>query len=467
VELLISIVAFIFVIFVMILVHEVGHFASAKLVGVKVESFSIGFGPVLYRWKGRETEYRLSALPIGGYVKMLAENPDEGGPTGDPREFMSRTRLERFFILVAGPVLNILLAYLIWTGMLMVGEPKQEWLIQPPTADYIQPGGPADIAGIKQGDRIVSVNGERMDNWEDLYYVIATTPRDEMTVAVDRGGEIKAFKVKPVEDPIRGSGSIGIAPGFPAVISGLQPDSPAAKAGLQEGDQVISVGGKPVTSFNGIVDTVTARSRSIDALDALEGLWPALDSWHSLMRISSELDLEFVYRRGGEVGSAIVVPEYSPELGFRRVGIAQPPMPTVTVGMGPLEALAGGFDKVVTNSVRLYDVVAKLVTGKISTRAISGPVEIAAISGKAAEQGILSLLNIMAFISLNLGIINLLPLPILDGGSILILAIEGIARRDISLKTKEWIMRFGVFLLLLLMALVLFQDIDKLIMRMG
>jgi regulator of sigma E protease len=237
VEILISIVAFIFVIFVMILVHEFGHFIAAKLVGVKVETFSIGFGPALFKWRGAETEYRIASVPIGGYVKMLAENPDEGGPTGDPREFMSRTRLERFFILVTGPVLNVLLAFLIWTGMLMVGESKQAWLVAAPRADYVQPGGPADLAGIREGDLIVSVNGERMDNWEALYYVIATTPREQMQVGVERDGKFIEFNVTPQEDPVRGSGSIGLAPGFPATVHDVLPASPAAKAGLAEGDR--------------------------------------------------------------------------------------------------------------------------------------------------------------------------------------------------------------------------------------
>lgn len=465
-EILSSIIAFLFVIFVMILVHEFGHFIAARIVGVKVESFSIGFGPVLLRWRGKETEYRLSALPFGGYVKMLSENPDEG-VTGDPGEFMSRTRPERIFILLMGPALNILLAYLMWTGIMMIGEQKQEWLVRTPSADYVQPGGPADLAGMKQGDRIISVDGRQMATWEDLFYVIATTPREEMSIIAERGGENLEFQVKPVEDPMRGSGSIGVSPGFPPVVSGMLKGGPADQAGLREGDEVLAIGGRQVSSFNGIVDAVISRSRSIDTLNSIGDMWPALSGLRSLLEMSGALDLEFEYRRDGIVSTVRITPVYDAELGYRKVGISQPPMPVITVGVGPLEAMAGGFDRVLTNTVRLYDVVAKLVTGRLSTRAISGPVDIADISGRAAEQGIIPLLNLMAFISLNLGIINLLPLPVLDGGSILIFTIEGITRREISVTAKEWIMRIGVFLLLLIMALVLFQDIDKLIMRMG
>ena len=465
-EIISSIVVFLLVIFVMILVHEFGHFIAARMLGIGVEAFAIGFGPKLLSWQKGGTEYRLCVIPLGGYCKLIAENPDEG-VTGDPREFLSRNRLERFFVYFMGPALNLLLAFLIWTGVLMIGEEKQVWLTEAPRADYLQPTGPAELAGIKEGDLILAVNGQPMATWEDLYYQIALSPREEMVLTVGRDGERLDYTVQPVEDPIAGSGSIGISPGFPPTVYGLSAGGPAAEAGLLDGDQIVTVNGIPVHSFNAVVNVVTIRSRMLDALDRLRYTSPLLGGWVWQLHKAIDRDIDIVYERDGVTASAQIKPVFDPELGFRKIGIAQPPMPVVSVGVGFFDALAGAGGKMVDNTLRLYEVVSKMVTGRLGTRVISGPVEIATISGRTAEQGLIPLLNLMAFISLNLGVLNLLPLPVLDGGQIFIILIEGIIRRDISMKAKEWIMRIGVFLLLALMVLVIFQDIDKFIARLG
>lgn len=440
-DILISIIAFIFVIGVMVLVHEWGHYIAAKKIGVAVEAFSIGFGPKLFGWKRGETEYKISALPIGGYVKMLAENPDEGA-TGDPREFQSRKRWERFIILFMGPLLNILLAYLIWVGIFMIGEQKEVWLTQPPVVEYVTPDSPAQKAGLITGDKVLAVNGTPMRTWEQFIYQVATSPRETITLTVERGGRQVELTAEPSEDPTSGIGSIGVAPIYPPVIEGIAADMPAARAGLQEGDIVVSIDGAPVNSYYDVYDTVTNYTEGAPAL---------------VLGIT----------RGAETLQIPVTPVYDMGVSAWRIGISRPAMPKAAVSPGFFESFGAAAGRCVEMTANLYDVLVKMLSGKLSSKAISGPLEIAAISGRTAEQGLLPLLNLMAFISLNLGIVNLLPLPVLDGGQITILGIEGALRRDLSVKVKDWIMRVGVALLMLLMVFVVYQDIGKMISRMG
>lgn len=463
-EILVAVISFVFVIAVMILVHEWGHFIAAKKLGIKVEAFSIGFGPKLISWKRGETEYRISALPLGGYVKMLGENPDEE-PTDDPRAFTSKARWQRFIVLIMGPALNLLLAFLIWTVILMAGEQKDAWLLEPPRAEYVTPGGPAFNAGIQPGDLILSVNGQEVGNWEQLIYKVATNPREEITVAVERDGNILEISVQPMEDETNGIGTIALMPAYPAIISELTPEGPAKRVGLQEGDKVIAIDGVKVNSFFDIQDAVLRHDSAGYALKTLGRTSPLFAMWETMIDLTHRI--EFTVSRGEETLVFSISPEYDEQLGFKRIGISRPPMPTITVNRGPVEAISAAFEKCVTTTDRLFDILGRMLTGRLSSKAISGPVEIAAISGQAAAQGLIPLLNLMAFISLNLGIINLVPLPVLDGGQITLLAVEGIIRRDINMKVKEWIMRVGVFLLLLLMVLIITQDIGKLINRLG
>lgn len=457
-EFLISIVAFVFVIGVLILVHEFGHFIAARKVGVHVEQFAIGMGPKIFGWKRGETEYKLCALPIGGYVKMLAEDPDEGS-TGDPREFQSRNRWERFIILVMGATFNILLAYLIWVGIFIAGQQKMGWLTEQPVVEFIAPDGPAGQAGIKVGDRIVSIGNVPMENWEQLVYAIASSPRNPLTLTVERDGQQHVYVVVPDESPSNGTGDIGIGAGIPPVISGVVEGGPADRAGLQEGDRVVAINGKPASSFFDIAYEVRRISVRNMALAAVADVTPMLTAWRLMLDRTHTLEMEM--ERDGERFSVMVSPEFDPTTQTQRIGIAQPPTEMVTVRAGFFEAFGLAAQKSVQMVGQLYDVLGKLITGRLSTKALSGPVEIAVVSGQAAQQGIIPLLNLMAFISLNLGIVNLLPLPVLDGGHITVLAIEGILRRDLNTTVKEWIMRFGVVLLLSLMLFIVYQDIAK------
>ena len=463
-EILFSAIVFIFVIGIMVLVHEWGHFIAAKKIGVKVEAFSIGMGPVIFKWTKGETEYRISALPVGGYVKMLSENPDEG-VTGDPKEYQSRKRWERFIILFMGPALNIVLAFLIWTGIIIMGEQKEEWLTKPATVEYVSPGGPGDKAGLEPGDTITAINGTKMKDWETMMYFVATNPRNELTLTYSRDGQQFTAKATPFEDPQNGIGTLGVTPGYPSVIAGVAKGLPADEAGLQDGDKVLSINGVPSNTYYDLFDEISRNTKLAYALRSLSPLAPQINFSDKMLSSFHAVDLEV--KRGEEIFHVNVSPVLDKATGSIRIGITRPPMDMITVHVGILDAFGMAAGRCVDMTVRLYDVLAKMLTAKLSSKAISGPLEIASISGQAASQGIVPLLNLIAFISLNLGIVNLLPLPVLDGGQITVLAIEGLIRRDLNQKIKEWIMRVGVAMLLLLMLLVISQDVMKLIVRMG
>lgn len=421
----------------MVLVHEYGHFIAAKKIGVTVEEFSIGFGPKILGWKRGGTEYKWCLLPLGGYVKMLGENPDED-VKGDPGEYQSRSRWERFIILIMGPVFNVLLAYLIWVAMLSGGEQKFQYLLDEPVVGHVTAGMPADDAGIQVGDRVLSVNGEEMETWEDLIFKVATSPRESLEFLIDREGQELVFTMQPVEGQARGGGSVGLAPYFPPKIADVDEGSPAEEAGIRPGDMIVSLNSNPVTSFQSMGEILAGYEGSMGSMT-------------------------LVVEREGQRVDLSITPEFNEQTESYLIGITREPMAMAIVQYNFIESLGIAFERCVDMTVRLYQVVGKLFTGMLSTKAISGPIEIAAISGAAAQQGIMSLLGLMAFISLNLGIVNMLPLPVLDGGQILILGIEGAMRRDLSMKVKEWIMRVGIVLLLALMAFVIFQDIMKVV----
>jgi len=433
----ISLFYFVIVIGFMVLIHEFGHYAVAKLLGVRVEQFAIGFGKRLFGFRKGETDYRINALPFGGYVKMSGENPmDER--TGDPREFLSHSRWHRFLIAIAGPVMNILLAIVLLTGVYMVHYEHPAYLDQRAVVGWVEHGSPAEKQGVKPGDRIVQIDGVQDPTWAQVEVKQLLSANQPLSFAVQRNGEDITGSVVPVSVSNSGAGSAGWTPYEPVVIGDLELGMPAAKAGLKPGDKIISMDGKPVPSIQAMIDS---------------------------LQQSKDKPLQLTVERGGQTLAFTVAPlladtpgstEKHYRLGFRNS------YETKVTKLPFSEAFSHSLADNKRYSVILLQLVGKLVQHKASPKMFSGPIGIAQQTGEAAqEKGWTPLLGLCAAISLNLGIFNLLPIPIMDGGVILLLFIESVMRRDISLQIKERIYQAAFVFLILFAAMVIYNDIYK------
>ncbi|HYL67819.1 MAG TPA: RIP metalloprotease RseP [Candidatus Limnocylindria bacterium] len=421
---------------IMIFVHEWGHFIAAKLAGVRVEIFSLGFGMRVFGTKRGDTDYRISALPFGGYVRMAGDNPVEER-TGAPDEFLSKPRWVRVLIAVAGPAMNILLAVLIFWGLFWLrGIPIPTYLREPAVVAAV-PEASASTSNIQPGDRIVEVNGVKTPTWENaLTEAGKAKPGDSLSVTILRNGAQNTFvsKVPAKHDVFALVGYPAMAPVVDEVAIGF----PAEKAGLKPGDLVVSMNGKPVVTWPQLVDRV-----------------------HQ----SGGQPIQFVVRRNGtEIPLAIAPMQgMDPEGGsVWQIGVS----PRTKDDYERQGFVASSKDAAVAALLTMREikgVLAGLFTGKVSIRQLQGVVGIARESGRAAKSSPERLVELMAIISINLGILNLLPIPILDGGHVLLLAIEGLLRRDLSIAVKERFVQVGLVFLLGIFAFVMYSDILKLI----
>ena len=432
-----SIFYFILVIGFMVLIHEFGHYAVAKMLGVRVEQFALGFGKRLFGFRRGETDYRVNALPFGGYVKMSGENPMDQR-TGDPREFMSHSRWHRFLIAIAGPAMNILLAVLLLTGVYMVHYEHAAYLDQPAIVGWVGHGSPAEKAGVQRGDHIVQIDGVQNPTWEQVEIKQLLSANQPLGFTVLRGDKKIQGTVVPVPVTSAEAGSAGWVPDEPVIIGDLELNMPAIKAGLKEGDKIVSMDGQPVRYIQGMID--------------------------SLQQTKSK-PIQLVVDRSGQMLSFNVTPVLAdtPDAGEKhyRLGFKNSFQTTVTRLSMP-EALEHSLSDNKRYSAILLQLVGRLVQRKASLKTVSGPIGIAQQAGEAAqEKGWLPLLALCAAISLNLGIFNLLPIPIMDGGVILLLFIEGLMRRDISLSIKERIYQAAFVFLVLFAAMVIYNDLAK------
>lgn len=428
-----SLVAFVFVLGVMIFIHELGHYLVAKFLGIRVEVFSLGFGTRLIGFRKGDTDYRISLIPLGGYVKMAGENYDEE-LTGSEDEFLARPKLHRFAVAVAGPVMNIALALVLVAVTLMWGFPVPSYLREPALIGKVEADSPAANVGIHYKDTIVSVEGEKTPTWQDAELKIRTSPNQQIQVQVLRNGQLLTKTLVAGSTNSGEVGDIGVRPYVPFKVAEVQPDTPAARAGLQPGDEILRVsdGEKVVISSYDFTPFFASH--------AGKPLLFTIERDHNLIQKTIEpVEMN----------------------GRARIGIAIAPIPVHIEKYGFARAVSRSVERNYQLTALLFDVLGKLVTGKASIRTLSGPIEIARFSGTVAAQGMIPLLSFMAFVSLQLGIFNLFPIPILDGGVITLLAIEGLMGRDLSLRVKERIFQVGFIFLIVLMGIVIINDLYK------
>jgi regulator of sigma E protease len=425
-----TLVAFFFVLGVLIFVHELGHYMMAKRLGVRVLTFSLGFGPKLLKFRRGDTEYCISAIPLGGYVKMAGENPDDPR-SGRPDEFLSKTKWERFQILIMGPAMNIALAVVVMAAVLMQGAEVPLYQDQPPVVGAVTPGSPAEAVGIRDGDRILTVAGEATDTWEDFFLAIGTRANRDVAITVLRDGRTIPLTVRPNPQTRFELGEIGVLPNVNPSVKSVNPGDPADRAGVKAGDQVLAVNGERMVIGRQLAEAISRNAGH---------------------------PVDLTIRRDGRDQHITVTPEKRGDRGLIGIQIGEA---TRTFKPGPLEAIALSVRRNIEFSGLIFKTIGGLFVGETSPRQLMGPVAIAQLSGESAQLGWIALLTLMASISLNLGLLNLLPIPVLDGGHIFIMALEGVARRDFSVKVKEKMLLAGFVALMMLMVAVIYNDLTR------
>jgi regulator of sigma E protease len=514
-----TVIGFIFVIGILVFIHELGHFLFAKKAGIRVEKFSLGFGKRLFGFRRGETEYLVSLLPLGGYVKMfgeggeggfIIERVDEGSPSelagfkcGDkikhiegldisqydswsllrkkleehsgrkykitveredetlsaevtpesfvgaqiyaereyPRSFSKKSIADRLKVVIAGPSMNLIFPFIVMPIVFMIGISVPKYLEDIPKIGYIAPSSVAEKAGLLAGDTILKINGKEIRSWREVNVEIGMHPGDTIELSVERDGVTRTLRVQIPQTPA-GVESIGIALPLDAKVGTVMPNSPAQTSGLKPGDRILSINGTPVENWYQMASLIQENP-------------------------NREVTLKIV--RGSDILTVSITPKPLQEEGKGAIGIT-PYREEVLKKYGFFESIKEGVKTagrmIVEITALLFTFLFKLITGQISLgtagKTIAGPIAIAQFSGAAAEGGIASLLQFTVFISINLGIINLLPIPILDGGHIVYLVIEAVRKKPLSLKTLEIAQRIGFAFLILIMFLAVYNDIARL-----
>jgi regulator of sigma E protease len=428
-NLLTTLLAFFFALGVIIFVHEAGHLLVAKAFGVRVMTFSLGFGKRLWGFARNGTDYRVSAVPFGGYVRMGGENPEEA--TGDPREFMSKPRWQRILVYLAGPAMNFVLAVLLFAILFTVGIEVPNFTDMPPVIGSVEADSSAAQAGVQRGDVIVSIAGDPVDNWQDALTQLLTSGGRPIQLGLRRGDRLFTATVTPQKDPRDELGdTAGIYPHIRPQVTLVSKGGPAEAAGFRPGDEIRAVDGQPIAdsrTFVGYLEKHPGRTLQVQVL------------------------------RDGRLLSLPVTPK-ADDQGRGKIGAGI----GVYQRYAPGRAVVAGARYTLSLVRQTFTIIGKIFSREVSAKsALSGPIGIATQSGEAARQGFKHLVHMMGFLSIGIAIMNLMPIPILDGGQTLVLMIEGVIRRDLSLRLKEAISQVGFILIVLLTVMVLWFDLLK------
>lgn len=422
-----NLLAFIFSLGVIVFVHEAGHYLVAKYFDVRILTFSLGFGRRIFGFQRGETEYRVSWIPLGGYVRMGGEMPGEAAD--DPRDFQNKPRWQRILVYVAGPAANAVLAVVLIAVVFMIGLDMPHLESIPPVVGTVAEGSPAEAAGIQPGDRVVALDGKDVESWQDVALAVMEAPGRTIDWQAERDGSLVRLEVTPVPVSKYEFGEAGVYPRVLPRISSVTDGSPAQRAGFVPGDEVRGVDGRSLGSPADFVRHIQAHVGTAVAVEVL---------------------------RDSELVRLEVVPEERDGVGRIGVGL------TIARKLGVADALRESVRYNVNIAEQTVLLIGKLFQRRVKPQsALSGPIEIASMSGEAARRGLPDLLHLMGLISLSIGLLNLFPIPVLDGGQILVLSVESVMRRDLSLRLKEAVNVAGLILVMALMVFVIYIDASR------
>src|SRR5574341_188820 len=429
-----TVLVFLVVLGFLIFVHELGHFLVARWTGVRVLRFSLGFGPRIFSKQVGDTEYMVSAIPLGGYVKMAGDDPTQE-TAKQPDEVSARTLGERTRIVLAGPAMNILVAFVLMPVVYLIGTQVPAFLEQPPVVGWVEENSPAQTAGVEAGDRLGSIGGTEVATWEAAVSQLVRNPENAVEVVIQRGDRRLTLPITVPAQLDKGSGTLGFLPEKPSIVGMVSPGMPAAVAGLQPNDEIVSLNGEPI---------------------------------HNWFQMSAAIQknqgepLIIGYRRDG-VESAVTITPAMDDVSKRWVLGEGRKDATLTRQYGFGEAILKGTQKTWELTGLTFQVLGQLFTGNLSIKALGGPIMIAQVTGEAADSGFADVVRLVAFISLQLGIMNLLPIPVLDGGWLVFFLIEAVLGHPLNRRGLEIAQTVGMVLLITLALVVSYNDIMRII----
>ncbi len=448
-----SIFAFIIVLGILIFFHELGHFLVARLFGVGVEKFSLGFGPRLFGKTVGLTDYRISAIPLGGYVKMVGDEPDaQLDPKMIPFSFTHKHVFKKIMIVAAGPFFNLLLAVIIYAGFFaFIGTEDIR-----PVVNHVVKESPADRAGLQARDVVAAINGSSVASWGDINRLIADGKGAAVGITIKRADTFFDVAVTPqtkVAKDILGDdvsyydvGFSGLAP-LKALVGEVADGYPAKKAGLQKGDLVVAINQLPVDNWTTMKEIISQSKGGPLTVQVARG--------------EETLTVEIVpvlYSEENVIGEKVD----SYRIGISTPGITIPEADRITIKRGLLQAIGESVDQTYQISRLTLLSIGKLIKGTVSTKTLGGPIMIAEMAGQQAKEGFTNLIFFIAVLSINLAVLNFLPIPVLDGGHLMFFFIEAVMRRPVNTRMREIAQQAGIFILIMLMIFVFYNDITRL-----